>query len=152
MKLSSNDLFNKINIETKKNFETENCYQRNTKKKKNVQNEGTILYYIMKSDKRESTKTVLSEIPNKTYELSMINTYNEDIDSNLSFISEFDLEEENNKDSSFNSSDKENKVEEIVIFKNSKERILFDKEKEDDDSKLEKEWNDIVEFLSYKEH
>ena len=52
------------------------------------------------------------------YDLSMINKY-EESNSNLSFISEFDLEENKDKnDSSFNSSSDENLTEEIDIIKN----------------------------------
>ena len=56
------------------------------------------------------------------YELSMLNKHDEDLNSSLSFISEFDLEnEENEKDNSFNSSfDDENSIEEIEIIKKSK--------------------------------
>ena len=50
------------------------------------------------------------------YDLNMINKYEEESDSNLSFISEFDLEEEENKNNdSFESSLDENSVEEIGI-------------------------------------
>ena len=167
MNFSLKDLFTtNVNNKSKKNTEeTKNFVHRNTKKKISIQNddfekgickklnEGIILNYIIKSEKKESSKTAFSETPsNMNYELSMINKYNEDIDNNLSFISEFDLEEENNNDSSFNSSDDENNVEEIVISKTSKKIKLFDKEKEEDDPKLEKEWNDIVKLLSHKEN
>ena len=55
------------------------------------------------------------------YELNMINKYAEDLNSSLSFISEFDLEnDENDKDNSFNSSFDDNSVEEIEIIKKSK--------------------------------
>ena len=55
------------------------------------------------------------------YDLSMLNKYDEDLNSSLSFISEFDLEnDENDKDNSFNSSFDENSVEEIEIIKKSK--------------------------------
>ena len=47
------------------------------------------------------------------YDLNMINKYEEESDSNLSFISEFDLEEENKNNDSFESSLDENSVEEI---------------------------------------
>ena len=52
------------------------------------------------------------------YDLCMINKYNEDLNPDLSFISEFDLEQEDNKtNNSFNSSFDENSVEEIDIIK-----------------------------------
>jgi hypothetical protein len=55
------------------------------------------------------------------YDLCMINKYDEDLNSSLSFISEFDLEnDENDKDNSFNSSFDENSVEEVEITKKGK--------------------------------
>ena len=55
------------------------------------------------------------------YDLSMLNKYDEDLNSSLSFISEFDLEnDENDKDNSFNSSFDENSVEEVEITKKGK--------------------------------
>ena len=55
------------------------------------------------------------------YDLCMINKYDEDLNSDLSFISEFDLEqEENENDNSFNSSFDENSVEEIDITPKNK--------------------------------
>ena len=49
------------------------------------------------------------------YDLSMLNKYDEDLNSSLSFISEFDLENDNEDDNSFNSSFDDNSVEEIKI-------------------------------------
>ena len=55
------------------------------------------------------------------YDLSMINKYDEDLNSDLSFISEFDLEQDEDKnDNSFNSSFDENSVEEIDIILKTK--------------------------------
>ena len=45
----------------------------------------------------------------------MLNKYDEDLNSSLSFISEFDLENDNEDDNSFNSSFDDNSVEEIEI-------------------------------------
>ena len=65
------------------------------------------------------------------YELSMINKYDEDLNSSLSFISEFDLEnEENDNDSSFDSCFDDNSVEEIDIIKKEKtQKIKYDDQK-----------------------
>ena len=50
------------------------------------------------------------------YDLNMINKYEEDSNSNLSFISEFDLEEdESRRKESFESCFDDNSVEEIQI-------------------------------------
>ena len=80
-------------------------------------NEGTVLHFIRNSniEKVKSNFSIKSQEIN--YDLCMINKYDEDLNSDLSFISEFDLEEENEKDNSFNSSFDENSVEEIDIIK-----------------------------------
>ena len=83
-------------------------------------NEGTVLSFIRNSniEKVKSNFSIKSQEMN--YDLCMINKYDEDLNSDLSFISEFDLEEENEKDNSFNSSFDENSVEEIDIVKKMK--------------------------------
>jgi hypothetical protein len=83
-------------------------------------NEGTVLSFIRNSniEKVKSNFSIKSQEIN--YDLCMINKYDEDLNSDLSFISEFDLEEENEKDNSFNSSFDENSVEEIDIVKKMK--------------------------------
>ena len=82
-------------------------------------NEGTILHFIRNSNEKEFNKLNLSKNAQEMkYDLCMINKYNEDLNPDLSFISEFDLEQEDNKtDNSFNSSFDENSVEEIDIIK-----------------------------------
>ena len=85
-------------------------------------NEGIVLHFIRNSSKKDTVKTTSSEKNEEMkYELNMINKYDEDLNSSLSFISEFDLEnEENGKDNSFNSSFDENSVEEIEIIDKKK--------------------------------
>ena len=85
-------------------------------------NDGSVLDFIRNSKKKDSVKTTFSEKSElMKYDLSMLNKYEEDLNSSLSFISEFDLEnEENENDNSFNSSFDENSVEEIEIIKISK--------------------------------
>ena len=85
-------------------------------------NEGTVLHFIRNSSIKETVKTNFSENAQEMkYDLCMINKYDEDLNSDLSFISEFDLEEDENKnDDSFNSSFDENSVEEIEIIKKIK--------------------------------
>ena len=77
-------------------------------------NEGTVLNFIRYSNRKETVKSNLSENPKEMkYDLCMLNKYEEDLNSSLSFISEFDLENEGNEnDDSFNSSFDENSVEE----------------------------------------
>ena len=86
-------------------------------------NEGSIFNYILNST-RNSLKTDATEKSSEMkYELSMINKYDEDLNSSLSFISEFDLEnDENNNDNSFDSCFDDNSVEEIDIIKKEKKQ------------------------------
>ena len=85
-------------------------------------NEGCVLNFIRNSKKKDAIKTNCSEKSQEMkYDLSMLNKYDEDLNSSLSFISEFDLEnDENDKDNSFNSSFDENSVEEVEITKKGK--------------------------------
>ena len=76
----------------------------------------------------------------------MINKYDENLNDSLSFISDFDLEEDKNKlnDSFSSSCYDENSVEQIEI-KTKTNKIYNDNEEYD--FELEKEWNDIKESL-----
>ena len=87
-------------------------------------NEGSILNFICNTSTRNSLKTDATEKSSEMkYELSMINKYDEDLNSSLSFISEFDLEnDENDNDSSFDSCFDDNSVEEIDIIKKDKKQ------------------------------
>ena len=87
-------------------------------------NEGSILNFICNSSTKNSLKTDVTEKPSEMkYELSMINKYDEVLNSSLSFISEFDLEnDENDNDNSFDSCFDENSVEEIDIIKKEKKQ------------------------------
>ena len=125
MSISSNNL--RINKEenlkdnqkssTKKRLSLQDDYFKKEIYKK--LNEGCVLNFIRNSKKKDTIKTNCSEKSQEMkYDLSMLNKYDEDLNSSLSFISEFDLEnEENEKDNSFNSSFDENSVEEIDIIK-----------------------------------
>ena len=83
-------------------------------------NEGTVLHFIRNSNIEKVKSNFSIKSQEMKYDLCMINKYDEDLNSDLSFISEFDLEEENEKDNSFNSSFDENSVEEIDIIKKMK--------------------------------
>ena len=84
-------------------------------------NNGTVLHFICESIKKNEKKNKNDFSENSTemdYDLSMINKYKEDC--NLSFISDFDLEKDDDaNDSSFNSSSDEESMENIEIVKNS---------------------------------
>ena len=85
-------------------------------------NEGTILNFIRNSNKKETSFLNLSGNSSEMkYDLNMINKYEEDSNPNLSFISEFDLEEdESRRKESFESCFDDNSVEEIKIINNIK--------------------------------
>ena len=115
-------------------------------------NEGTVLNFIRNSDRKDSVKTSFSESSKvMKYELSMIDKYDENLNASLSFISEFDLEEEDDKenDSSFNSLDNDNsvEVEHIEILEKNRKNAYNEEDEEEHNTKLEKEWEDIQEFL-----
>ena len=116
-----------------------------------------ILKFITnESERKYSIKTSISESnPIKyNYELHMINKYDEYMNESLSFISEFDLEkeedEENKFDDSFDSCGHDDSEIEQIEIKNINRRIVNDKNDEENDIKLEKEWNDIQNFLLNK--
>ena len=83
-------------------------------------NNGTVLHFICESKIKNGkrNKNDFSETSTEMdYDLSMINKYKEDC--NLSFISDFDLEKDDDaNDSSFNSSSGEESMENIEIVKN----------------------------------
>ena len=89
--------------------------------KKNIYkklNEGTVLNFIRTSSKKDNLKSNISENSQEMkYDLGMINKYEEELNSNLSFISEFNLEEDDNESETFNSSLDDNSVEELEIMK-----------------------------------
>ena len=81
----------------------------------------------------------------------MINKYDENLNSSLSFISEFDLEEEDDSfQDSFSSSNNDENCDEQIEIKTSTKSLNVNDE-EEDNKKLEKEWNDIKELLLGKE-
>ena len=128
--------------------------QENMKQNKIIINKDlSILNSILSSTKRlSSIKTAFSyNLSNSiNYNLCMINKYEEKYDSNLSFISNFDLEEDNqNIDESFNSSELEDESEEQIISKSSNKK-LFDENDEENNKKLEKEWDEIRDLLLKK--
>ena len=89
--------------------------------KKNIYkklNEGTVLNFIRTSSKKDNLKSNISENSQEMkYDLGMINKYEEEPNSSLSFISEFNLEEDENESETFNSSLDDNSVEEFEIMK-----------------------------------
>ena len=116
-------------------------------------NEGCVLNILRNSERKDTTKTNCSETYKEmNYDLRMINKYDENLNSSLSFISEFDLEKEendNDNDYSFNSSDNDDCVEQIDIFKKHREKLNFKEDKEYN-AKLENEFNEIQRMILNK--
>ena len=126
MSNSTNNIHENIIINI--NSSEENITNKLSEKRKSLQpdnikeeiyiklNQGTILNFIRTSYRKETFNIDCFESSSEMkYDLNMINRYEEESDSNLSFISEFDLEEENKNNDSFESSLDENSVEEIDI-------------------------------------
>ena len=130
-------------------------YSFNINQENKINTNLCILNFITSESQRKySTKTSNSESNPiiYDYDLHMINKYDENLNSSLSFISEFDLEEdeEKNNEDSFNSCENDDSEIEQIEIKNSSNQVLIDTIDEDNDIKLEKEWNDIQNFLLKK--
>ena len=164
MSTSSKDIRIDINLKSEEKIQNTKTFQlKKYKKQISFQNdnhkleiykklnEGCVLNFIRSSERKESAKTTSSEIPKELkYDLSMINKYDEKLNSSLSFISEFDLEEEENeKEKTFSSIDNDDEVEQVDIYYKNKRRISFDKDDEENE-KLENNWKDIKELLLNK--
>ena len=132
MSNSTNNIHENIIINI--NSSEENITKKLPEKRKSLQpdnikeeiyiklNQGTILNFIRTSYRKETFNIDCFESSSEMkYDLNMINRYEEESDSNLSFISEFDLEEaENNNNESFDSCLDENSVKEIEIVNKEK--------------------------------
>ena len=83
-----------------------------------------VLNYIIDVKKRFSTSTALTDTKPETfkYDLTMINKYEEDLNTSLDYISDFDLEkDDNDKNSSFESENDNNDSSDVEIkIKNNK--------------------------------
>ena len=163
MSISSTNLPKQNNLSIKENIKTQRPSTNKIKKQISLQNDlykkaifeklnGTsVLDFIRNSDRKDTVKTTFSDSNGEIkYDLCMINKFDENLDSNLSFISEFDLEEdEKENDNSFNSIEDVNSVEEFDIFKKNNKKNMVDKNDDDEEqkTKLEKEWNEIQKLL-----
>ena len=164
MSSSSKNIRNNINLKSEKETKNQFAFQRKINRQISVQNdnfkkeifkklnEGCILNYLRSEDRKESLKTNFSDSNKEMkYDLYMINKYDENLNSSLSYISEFDLEEDfNEKDDSFNSLDNDNSVEQIEISNKKSKKKSFSKEDEEHNNQLEEEWNAIKELLLNK--
>ena len=159
IKFNSNNRSNSVE-NNRKHSEVKCLYKRNDQ----VYNKNLlILNYIMtNSKKKHSIKTAFSdtnyENDNKNYDLNMINKYEENLNSSLSFISEFDLENDNDikEDNSFNSEndDDDDSVEEIEINSKCNKNIREKRNEEDEfDIKLDQDFIEIKKkLLSSKDY
>ena len=130
-------------------YQHENTEKNKSKIKPDLQ----ILNYIaMPSEKKTSVKTAITyKEPEFNYNLCMIQKYDENLNTSLSFISEFDLEKEDEKslNESFISSDEENNCEEQIEIKVSTKK-LFTYVDEENDIEFENDWKDIEASLLSK--
>ena len=128
---------------------SKNLYKKSTK----IINENLlILNYIMNcSQKKFSAKTALTDSSpeNLKYDLNMINKYEENINTNLSFISNFDLDDIYIDNNSFNSEEDDNENYEIIENKTKTNKKAVNYRSNDDEvnDKLEKDFLDIKNFL-----
>ena len=126
-----------------------NLYNKETK----IINENLlILNYIMNcSQKKFSAKTALTDSSpeNLKYDLNMINKYEENINTNLSFISNFVLEDIYIDNNSFNSEEDDNENYEIIENKTKTNKKVVNYRSNDDEvnDKLEKDFLDLKNFL-----
>lgn len=137
----------------KENLNLKYLFYKNTEKIKTK--DLCILNFITNDkEKNYSGKTLLSDSPPDLtkYESSMINKYNENLNSSLSFISDFNLEgNENELNDSFNSSDDDFKDIEQIEIKSKSSKNLYNRKFDDEiNIELEKEWKDIKDILLNK--
>ena len=164
MSTKTNNIIKQFNLNNNKNNGKGKAVLKTMKKTISLQNdnyqkeifkklnEGTILNFVRNSERKETVKTTFSESSTDLkYDLCMINKFDENLNTSLSFISEFDLEDDKNeKDNSFNSLDNDGSVEEVDILDKNNKRISINEDEEEHNTKLEKEWNDIQELLLNK--
>ena len=134
--------------------QSEICLNKNLYKKEiNIYNEDLLIlnYIINCSQKKFSAKTALSDtvFKNLEYDYNMYNKYDEKLNSNLSFISNFDLEGDNNaNNNSFNSENDEDSFETIDIKNKYDKAILNNIDKDDEiNDKLNKDFLDLKHLL-----
>ena len=114
---------NSINIENEISLIKE--FNKNDSK---IYNEKyVVLNYIIDVKKRFSTSTALTDAKPETfkYDLTMINKYEEDLNTSLDYISDFDLEkDDNDKNSSFESENDNNDSSDVEIkIKNNNKNL-----------------------------
>lgn len=134
-------------------------YQKESNQDIDINNNLSILNFVVNKTVQRSSfvTTVTYNPPEKLdYDLDMVNKYDED--GSLSFISEFDLEEDDSKqdDDSFSSCENDDpSIEEVEIIKKypTHKRVSCDYiyKKPETDLDLEKDWNEIRHLLLKKQ-
>ena len=133
-------------------------YKLESDKEEKIKTNLCILNFVQnRQNGRVSAETALTgHIPEIEYDLDMVKKFDENLNTSLSFISEFDLEEDNTKqnDSFSSSCDNDDSIEEIEIKTKSKtyKRISCDNiyRTKEIDLDFEKDWNDIKQLLLNK--
>ena len=129
-------------------------YQKEFNQDLKINNNLSILNFVINKNDQSSSfaTTVTYKAPEKLdYDLDMVNKYDEN--RSLSFISEFDLEEDDTKqDESFSSCENDDpSIEEVEIIKKypTHKRVSCDYiyKKPETDLDLEKDWNEIKHLL-----
>ena len=113
-----------------------------------------ILNYITNNNSRKySAKTSLTNSPPEKYDynLCMLNKYDENLNTSLSFISDFDLEEEGKKNDSFSSCENNDDCIEEIEIKTKNKKSIVSLENEEIDFEFEKEWKIIKDSLLNKD-
>lgn len=121
-----------------------NLYKKDDK----IYNRNLLILNFIKncSQKKYSAKTCLtySSLETFNYDLTMINKYEENLNSSLGFISDFDLENDYENNDSFNSEKDEDSFEEIDIkTKYSKTIENYINDDDEFNNKLNKDFVDI---------
>ena len=151
-------ILNQEKVKSENNFSLHNKKMdklNNINSKNNQDNNLLILNYLINvSEKNSSEKTGLTDSSpeNFDYDLAMINKYEEDFNTSLDFMSDFDLEKEEDKSfSSFESENDENdddSFEKIEIKTKYNKKIESCKISDDEVSdKLNKDFLDIKNFI-----
>ena len=160
MSVSSNNIRkNLLNSEIKSNQFKKQIYKKQASVKNDhlskdifkKLNECCVLNFIRSSERKGTAKTANSDTQ-MDYDLCMINKYDENLNTSLSFISEFDLEEdEKENNNSFESCDSDNSTEQIKILKNTRNCKRYSIEEDiENEIQLENDWKDIQELLLKK--
>ena len=142
----------------RKNLNSKNFFfEIDAKKESETIKDLTILNYITvnKESGNYSAKTSITTLvpENFEYDLSMIKKYDENLNNSLSFISDFDLEKDENIDkenNSFSSSHIEDSSIEEIEIKTKSHKIIAETgniEDKEFDFELEKNLNDIKHIL-----